>query len=173
MQRVLQLNGRAANPSPGDTDMHHRAKQLLKSFLNDECGQDLIEYALVAALIALGSIAALGSLTNQIGNEFNSIGNSLWLLVLRAAPLVVSAVFLPPFSALLPTGRCSFLPTPQDKHLRPEECFQFPDVALFESEFLTNQEVSAMFLVVALAGTSLIVALAGFALQLAAAMKGN
>lgn len=52
-------------------------KQLLKTFLNDESGQDLIEYALVAAVIALGCVAALASLTNQIGNEFNTIGNSL------------------------------------------------------------------------------------------------
>jgi len=55
----------------------NRTKQFLNAFLNDECGQDLIEYALVAALIALGTVAAAASLTNQIGNEFNIIGNSL------------------------------------------------------------------------------------------------
>jgi pilus assembly protein Flp/PilA len=49
----------------------------LKALLREECGQDLIEYALIAALVALGAIVSMGSLTNQIANEFNSIGNSL------------------------------------------------------------------------------------------------
>ena len=34
-------------------------KLLLQNLLRDESGQDLIEYALVAALIALGAIAAM------------------------------------------------------------------------------------------------------------------
>jgi pilus assembly protein Flp/PilA len=54
-----------------------RSSQLLKSLLYDESGQDLIEYALIAALIAVASIAAMKGLTNKISNEFNSIGNSL------------------------------------------------------------------------------------------------
>jgi len=49
----------------------------LRALWNDESGQDLIEYALIAALIALGAIAAMGGLSNSISNEFNSIGNSL------------------------------------------------------------------------------------------------
>jgi pilus assembly protein Flp/PilA len=52
-------------------------KLLFKNLMNDESGQDLIEYALIAALIALGAIVAMGSLSNKISNEFNSIGNSL------------------------------------------------------------------------------------------------
>jgi pilus assembly protein Flp/PilA len=50
---------------------------IVKSLLNEESGQDLIEYALVAALIALGAIAAMGSLSNKVSNEFNRVGNSL------------------------------------------------------------------------------------------------
>lgn len=50
-----------------------RVKTLLGALLNEESGQDLIEYA----LIALGAIVAMGGLSNQIANEFNSIGNSL------------------------------------------------------------------------------------------------
>jgi pilus assembly protein Flp/PilA len=53
----------------------NRTKQLLKSLLNDECGQDLIEYALVASVLALGAVAAEGSLVTKIGNEFNMITN--------------------------------------------------------------------------------------------------
>jgi pilus assembly protein Flp/PilA len=53
------------------------AKQLMKNLLNDESGQDLIEYALVAAVIALGAIAAMGTLKNAISNAFGGVGNSL------------------------------------------------------------------------------------------------
>ncbi len=52
-------------------------KRLLNNLLNDESGQDLIEYALIAALIALGAIVAMNSLSGKIGNEFNTIGNTL------------------------------------------------------------------------------------------------
>ena len=52
-------------------------KQLLKNLMNDESGQDLIEYALVAALVGLGAVASMQSLANSIGNTFNSVGNSL------------------------------------------------------------------------------------------------
>jgi pilus assembly protein Flp/PilA len=52
-------------------------KQLFKNLMNDESGQDLIEYALIAALIALGAIVAMQSLSNKISNEFNAIGSSL------------------------------------------------------------------------------------------------
>ena len=51
-------------------------KQLAKKFLNEEAGQDLIEYALVSAVIALGSIAAIGGLTNPIVNGFNTVTNN-------------------------------------------------------------------------------------------------
>jgi pilus assembly protein Flp/PilA len=51
--------------------------RLLRSLLNDESGQDLIEYALIAALIAVAAIAALKGLTTKISAEFNTIGSSL------------------------------------------------------------------------------------------------
>jgi pilus assembly protein Flp/PilA len=51
--------------------------ELLTSLLRDESGQDLIEYALIAALIAVAAIAAMRGLTNKINNEFNTIGNTL------------------------------------------------------------------------------------------------
>jgi pilus assembly protein Flp/PilA len=53
------------------------AKQLMKNLLNDESGQDLIEYALVAAVIALGAITAMGTLKTAISNAFGSVGTSL------------------------------------------------------------------------------------------------
>lgn len=52
-------------------------KQLVKNLMNDESGQDLIEYALIAALIALAAIGAMQTLGSKISNEFNSVGSSL------------------------------------------------------------------------------------------------
>jgi pilus assembly protein Flp/PilA len=52
-------------------------KQLLKNLMTEESGQDLIEYALVAALVGLGAVAAMKGLTNSIGNTFTGIGTSL------------------------------------------------------------------------------------------------
>ncbi len=52
-------------------------KQILVSLGREESGQDLIEYALVAALIALGSVAAMKTLSNNISNAFGTVGNNL------------------------------------------------------------------------------------------------
>ena len=45
--------------------------------LKDESGQDLIEYALVVALIALGATAGIGTLATDINTAFTNIGSSL------------------------------------------------------------------------------------------------
>ncbi|MFP5229662.1 MAG: Flp family type IVb pilin [Acidobacteriota bacterium] len=52
-------------------------KALLTSLLHDESGQDLIEYALIAALIALVAITGMSNLAGKINNEFENIGNQL------------------------------------------------------------------------------------------------
>jgi pilus assembly protein Flp/PilA len=49
----------------------------LLDFVHDESGQDLIEYALVAALIGLAAVAAMSGLSTKIKQAFNSVGNSL------------------------------------------------------------------------------------------------
>ena len=51
--------------------------QLLKSLVVEESGQDLIEYALVAALVGLGAVAAMNGLKTSIGSAFNGVGNQL------------------------------------------------------------------------------------------------
>jgi pilus assembly protein Flp/PilA len=43
----------------------------------DESGQDLIEYALVAALVGLGSVASMRGLANSISTTFTGVGNAL------------------------------------------------------------------------------------------------
>ena len=55
------------------TDMMKKLTKLA----SEESGQDLIEYALVAGLLALGAVVAMGKLSNTVGNAFNAIGNSL------------------------------------------------------------------------------------------------
>jgi len=52
-------------------------KQILSNLISEESGQDLIEYALVAALVGLGSVAAMGSLANSISTAFNGVGTQL------------------------------------------------------------------------------------------------
>ena len=43
----------------------------------EDSGQDLIEYALIAALIALGAIVGMGFVASAINNAFSSIGSKL------------------------------------------------------------------------------------------------
>jgi pilus assembly protein Flp/PilA len=45
--------------------------------LKDEQGQDLIEYALLAALIAVACTAAMGTLAAAINTEFGKISGKL------------------------------------------------------------------------------------------------
>ena len=45
--------------------------------LQDEEGQDLIEYALVVALIAFAATAGMGSLATAINTAFSGIGTTL------------------------------------------------------------------------------------------------
>jgi pilus assembly protein Flp/PilA len=52
-------------------------KQLLKNLIAEESGQDLIEYALVAALVGLGAVTAMKSLGTTISTSFNTVGSTL------------------------------------------------------------------------------------------------
>jgi pilus assembly protein Flp/PilA len=52
-------------------------KLILSNLMNDESGQDLIEYALVAALVGLGAVAAMKTLSSNINTAFTSIGTTL------------------------------------------------------------------------------------------------
>ncbi|MGC2108424.1 MAG: Flp family type IVb pilin [Candidatus Korobacteraceae bacterium] len=50
---------------------------VLHNLLRDESGQDLIEYALVAALIALGAIAAMNGVAQGISTAFSTVSSDL------------------------------------------------------------------------------------------------
>jgi pilus assembly protein Flp/PilA len=45
--------------------------------LHEDYGQDLIEYALVVALIAFAATAGLSTVANQINVAFGNIGNKV------------------------------------------------------------------------------------------------
>jgi pilus assembly protein Flp/PilA len=47
------------------------------SLREEESGQTLVEYALIIAIVALGSIVALGVLSGKITDIFNRAGNEL------------------------------------------------------------------------------------------------
>jgi pilus assembly protein Flp/PilA len=52
-------------------------KKLFVQFMREESGQDLIEYALIAALIALAAVGAMQTVGSKIANTFNSVGSDL------------------------------------------------------------------------------------------------
>ena len=52
-------------------------KPVLENLLRDESGQDLIEYALVAAIIALAAVAGMSTLATNISNAFSAVGSKL------------------------------------------------------------------------------------------------
>ena len=49
----------------------------IKTMLSDDRGQDLVEYALVVAIIALGATAAMSTLSSDINAIFSNIGTKL------------------------------------------------------------------------------------------------
>jgi pilus assembly protein Flp/PilA len=51
--------------------------KLLTNLRQDESGQDLIEYALIAALIALGAVTSMKAVSTAIGAEFTKIAGAL------------------------------------------------------------------------------------------------
>jgi pilus assembly protein Flp/PilA len=51
-------------------------KVIKKLFKNEE-GATAIEYGLIAALIAVAAITAMGSLGNNLSNTFTEVSNSL------------------------------------------------------------------------------------------------
>jgi pilus assembly protein Flp/PilA len=59
--------------------MHAKQLRLYSTLQNllQEQGQDLIEYALVVALIAFAATAGMSSLATSINTAFTNIGNTL------------------------------------------------------------------------------------------------
>jgi pilus assembly protein Flp/PilA len=56
---------------------HMTMKKLFSRFAKDESGATAIEYGLIAALIAVAIIIALGFLGNNLRGTFNYVSNEL------------------------------------------------------------------------------------------------
>lgn len=54
-----------------------RAVSLIRDLLISESGQDLVEYSLVLAMIALGSVTGMGSLASGLNDVFSTVGSTL------------------------------------------------------------------------------------------------
>lgn len=52
-------------------------KSLLTNLTRNECGQDLIEYALIAALIGLAMVASMKGLATAVSGVFTTIGTTM------------------------------------------------------------------------------------------------
>jgi len=55
----------------------HSQGGTMRRFIQDEQGQDLIEYALLASLVAVVSIAALKALGAKVATFYNTVGDQL------------------------------------------------------------------------------------------------
>ncbi|SOB86812.1 pilus assembly protein Flp/PilA [Sphingomonas guangdongensis] len=51
--------------------------QKIRSFLKNSKGATAIEYGLIAALIAVAAIAAMGTLGNQLKTTFTNVGSNM------------------------------------------------------------------------------------------------
>ena len=49
----------------------------MQIFLNREDGQDLVEYALLVALIALAAVSGVRNVASAVNKTFNSVSTSL------------------------------------------------------------------------------------------------
>ena len=52
-------------------------KKLVLRLINETEGQDLIEYALLAALIALAAMAGMSALASGINSKFEAVSKAL------------------------------------------------------------------------------------------------
>ena len=52
-------------------------RHLIDRFLTDEAGATAIEYGLIAALISIAAIAAMGNVGNNLKAIFNNVASNL------------------------------------------------------------------------------------------------
>jgi pilus assembly protein Flp/PilA len=51
--------------------------RMMSRFMKDDGGATAIEYGLIAALLAVGLISALGSLKDNLADTFGTVGTAL------------------------------------------------------------------------------------------------
>ena len=57
--------------------MRQKLLRTLKHLWREQVGQDMIEYALLLMLVALGSVASSKSLSGTIGNTYTGMGSTI------------------------------------------------------------------------------------------------
>ena len=57
--------------------LYTKMRNLTDAFVGDESGQDLVEYALVLALVALAATVSMKALATTIGTAFTAVGTKL------------------------------------------------------------------------------------------------
>jgi pilus assembly protein Flp/PilA len=73
-------SGRFKKKSADGCNRNHRSypmKTLFSRFVKDESGATAIEYGLIAAIVAIGLIASLQGLKNNLSSTFSKVGSSL------------------------------------------------------------------------------------------------
>jgi pilus assembly protein Flp/PilA len=75
--RLNQTHIAADNSSVRSKTVKRRFLSALKDFIQDERGQDLIEYALIIGLIALGAVASMQSLATGFSTSLSKVGSKM------------------------------------------------------------------------------------------------
>ena len=60
---------------PNEKTGRYEMKIYLKQFWNDTQGQDLVEYALAAGMVAVAAVAAMPALSTTVNQVFNKISS--------------------------------------------------------------------------------------------------
>jgi pilus assembly protein Flp/PilA len=53
----------------------NKTRNLMQDFWKDTQGQDLVEYALAAGMVAVAAVAAMPALSTTVNNVFSKIGS--------------------------------------------------------------------------------------------------
>jgi pilus assembly protein Flp/PilA len=80
MGRILSLGSEGSGKDSQETTRGSRSitmKSLFSRFVKDESGATAIEYGLIAAIIGVGIIAALGTVKTELNTKFTTIGTEL------------------------------------------------------------------------------------------------
>ena len=72
--------GYPARPGTEASPTMETGMKTIRTIFKNDKGATAIEYGLIAALIAVAAIGAMGSLGKQLGTTFNSVGANLQTL---------------------------------------------------------------------------------------------
>jgi Flp pilus assembly pilin Flp len=74
---LTETNQKKAELPCSQTFLSGEDKSFTEKILEDEEGQDMVEYGLVIALVVMGAVVALGNFNHKITNALGVLGNSI------------------------------------------------------------------------------------------------